>query len=330
MRYPSPVRLRLILLALLVFCFHLSGCGAKAIKNNGSDFILHSSARRDELIKKYSGPSSTWQHQYDTATGESKKQARNDILNDLMWLADDYYGQLTSQLRNNNAWRQTLFDAAKLGLGAAGSVVGGAELKAILAATGTAVQGLNTSIDKNFYAQQSVEAIVAAMDSQRAEDKKLVIAGMAQFADQTPTYPLTQGLLDVQKYALDTTLTHALIALSQKAAAAAVKSTAELTTMQIAQYRFHAQDLERTHQAVDEVLKDSSDYSIESLRHIPDANTRQQIASQRFALLNVALGQIDSLLSEPFLPSETREYFTGIQRRLQNEKNALAANFAVQ
>jgi hypothetical protein len=322
--------LRLILLALLVSCFHLSGCGYKVIKNNGSDFILHSSARRDELIKKYSSPSSTWQQQYDKASGESKKQARNDILNDLMWLADDYYGQLTSELRNNNAWRQTLFDAAKLGLGAAGSVVGDAELKAILAATGTAVQGLNTSIDKNFYAQQSVEAIVAAMDSQRAEDKKLVVAGMAQFADQTPTYPLSQGLLDVQKYALDTTLTHALIALSQKAAAAAVKSTAELTTMQIAQYEFRAQDLERTHQAVDEVLKDSSAYSIDSLRHIPDANMRQQIASQRFALLNVALGQIDSLLSKPLLPSETREYFTDIQRRLRNEKHALAANFAVQ
>ncbi len=301
------------LFCLLGFCLHVSGCGYKIIKNNGSDFILHSSTRRDELIAKYSKPSSTWEQQYDAASGEAKKRARNDILDELMWLADDYYGQMTMELRNNNAWRQTLFDAAKLGLGAAGSVVGDAELKAILAATGTAVQGLNSSIDKNFYAQQSVEAIVAAMDSQRAEDKKLLVAGIAQFADQTPPYPLSQGLLDVQKYALDTTLSHALIALSQKAAAAAVKSTTELSNMQLAQYEFHVADLEKTHQAVDEVLKNGSDYSIESIRRIEDANIREKIASQRFALLNVALGQIASLLSNPLLPRESRDYFSGIQ-----------------
>jgi hypothetical protein len=316
-------------LAAVLSCF-VSGCGYKIVKAH-TDFVLHSDARRDELIKKYSGPSNDWQSAYNAANGEAKKLARNDVLNDLLWLADDYYGQLTNQLHTNNAWRETLFDATKLGLSAAGSVAGGTELKAILAATSTGVQGLSTSIDKNFYAQQSVEAIIATMDSQRAEDKKLLVAGMTQSADQTATpYPLSQGLVDVQKYALDSTLTRALIALSQKAGDAANKSTLELSKMQLAQYQLNYQNLIQAHQAVDQVLRNSASYTVANLRLIRDEATRNQLAGERFALINLTLDRIAALLADPVLPVAERDYFGDMRTRLLQERNALETNFAVE
>jgi hypothetical protein len=327
---PATLSHLIATLAVVLSCF-ISGCGYKIVKAH-TDFVLHSDARRDELIKKYAGPSSVWQSGYNNAAnGDAKKLARNDILNDLLWLADDYYGQLTNQLHTNNAWRETLFDAAKLGLSAAGSVAGGTELKAILAATSTGVQGLNTSIDKNFYAQQSVEAIIAAMDSQRAEDKKLLVTGMTQLADQNASpYPLSQGLVDVQKYALDSTLTHALIALSQKAAAAANKSTLELSNMQLAQYQLNYQDLIQAHQAVDQVFRNSASYTVANLQLIPGEATRNQLAGERFALINLTLDRIATLLADPVLPAAERDYFVDMRARLLQERNALATNFAVE
>lgn len=327
LRVPSHLLLSPLLAAVAL---SQSGCGYKIVKAN-TDFVLHSDAHRDELIAKYSGAASTWQAPYNNAANpDAKKQARNDILNDLMWLADDYYGQLTNQLHNNNAWRQTLFDAAKLGLSAAGSVAGDAELKAILAATSTGIQGLNTSIDKNFYAQQSVDAIIAAMDSQRADDKKLLVTGMGQFADQSPAYPLSQGLLDAQKYALDSTLTHALIALSQKAAAAANTSRTELTSLQLRQYELNLTALVQTHQAVDQVLGDSSTYSIQNLQQVEDEGLRQRLAVQRFMVLDLLLAQISTFLQEPALPDVEREYFRGIEARITRERAALRDNFSLQ
>jgi hypothetical protein len=308
--------------------FLVAACvlSASCVKNKptANPFILDSSSRRKELIDKYSGAASTWQAAYNQANGPDKTYARNDIVNDLMWLADDYYGAVTDQLYKSTAWRNTIFDVLGLSLTAAGSVVDGEGLIAALAATGTGIQGVNLAINKNFLRQQTVEAIVAAMDSQRAEDKKTLVDGMNKDSVQ---YPLAQALVDVQKYALDSTLTHALIALAQKSAQDAQVKKAALDQAIEMHSTLRAQAIFDAHVTAENALKDSASYSTSVLGQGADA---QRAAVLRLALLKTTLNQIDSVLRDPFLPSNERTYFEGSRRQFQTEADQLRTAYKIQ
>jgi hypothetical protein len=146
----------------------------------------------------------------------AKVSRRNQILTELIYLVDQNYYSFENHFYGTQATFSTAADAANLGLTAASSVIGTAELKSILSATATGVTGFTTSVEKNFFDQQSRAAVVTKMRSLRAtqlatlEDESHMKAGVTG-------YSLEAGISDVNSYYDDGTVVAALQSIAQSA-----------------------------------------------------------------------------------------------------------------
>jgi hypothetical protein len=174
------------------------------------------------LLKDYNAlPQGTTSEQTD------KVARRNQILTELIYLVDQNYYAFENHFYGSQAIVSTIGDAASLALTAAGSVVGTAELKSILSATATGATGFKTSIDKNFFDQQSRAAVVTKMRALRAtqlaalNDENHMKAGVTG-------YSLEAGISDVGAYYDAGTVVAALQSIAQSAG----KEASEASTKQ--------------------------------------------------------------------------------------------------
>jgi hypothetical protein len=156
---------------------------------------------------------------YDRATTEPDRQsARNQVLSDLMSTIDYNYHNYEIALRGDKTVKDTAADVVTLGLTAAATAAGGVEIKTILSAIATGVVGVNTSLDKNVFQNNTVQALQLEMRSLRAEREKILITGMGS---TDKVYPLESGIRDVIAYYYDGTVTDALMGLVQTAGSGA-------------------------------------------------------------------------------------------------------------
>ena len=86
---------------------------------------------------------------------ETVKALRDRIVYGLMSEVDDAYGQFARRLYAGKADVAVGGDSVVLGLTAASTIATHTPTKTILSALGTAVAGVNLSVDKNFFAQQT-------------------------------------------------------------------------------------------------------------------------------------------------------------------------------
>jgi hypothetical protein len=147
---------------------------------------------------------------------KAKVARRNQILTELIYLVDQNYYTFENHFYGTQATFSTAADAATLGLTAAGSVTGTTELKSILSATATGVTGLRSSVEKNFFDQQSRAAVVTKMRALRAtqlatiQDENHMKAGVT-------AYGLEAGISDVGTYYDAGTVVAALQSIAQTA-----------------------------------------------------------------------------------------------------------------
>lgn len=181
----------------LLFAVLFQGCAIyrpkAAIPSSFRAQVVADVGQKDLLSKYNSMPETN-----DTDKA-AKVVRRNQILNELIYLVDINYSSFESHFYGGQAAFSTVGDAANLGLTAAGSVTGTAELKSILSATATGTTGLTSSVEKNFFDQQTRGAIVTKMRSLRAlqlstlQDAQHMKAGVSD-------YSLEQGIADVNAY----------------------------------------------------------------------------------------------------------------------------------
>lgn len=146
----------------------------------------------------------------------TKVSRRNQILTELIYLVDKNYYAFESHFYGGQATFSTAADAANLGLTAAGAVTGTAELKSILSATAAGVTGFKTSVEKNFFDQQSRAAVVTKMRALRATQLAILQDDSHMKAGVT-TYSLEAGISDVNSYYDAGTLVGALQSIAQTA-----------------------------------------------------------------------------------------------------------------
>jgi len=103
-------------------------------------------------------------------------------------------------------------DLATLGLTAAATVSGGAETKTILSAIATGVVGVNTAADKEYFQNNTIQALQLQMRAARSGVETSLIKGMKQ---SIKDYPLEAGKRDIVQYYYAGSLNDALIALVQ-------------------------------------------------------------------------------------------------------------------
>ncbi len=156
---------------------------------------------------------------YDTQTDPAKaRQLRDKIVYSLMADIDNVYGNYTASLFAGKGVVGVVGDSTVLGLTAAATIATHTPTKTILSALGTALTGVNLSVDKNFFAQQTFQSIAVAMQTRRDKAKEFIIANLRKPVEE---YPLAAAKRDLVAYFWAGTLPGGLQELQEEAGAAA-------------------------------------------------------------------------------------------------------------
>jgi len=131
---------------------------------------------------------------------------RDRILQQLMYYITASHGQFTRNTTATKEWIDVGSDFAILGLAGAGTIVGGEEVKAILAAITTGVQGAQMTVNKRVFREQAIEALQLQMRAAMMRRKAEILDRMKQGVD---VYSLDLGLNDIVEYYYDGTFTRA-------------------------------------------------------------------------------------------------------------------------
>jgi hypothetical protein len=110
-------------------------------------------------------------------------------------------------------------DTLVLGLTAASTIATHTPTKTLLSALGTAITGVNLSVDKNYFAQQTFQSIAVAMTTRRDKARTAIVQNMS--AKDAEDYPLEAAKRDLTAYFYAGTLPGGLQELQEEAASAA-------------------------------------------------------------------------------------------------------------
>lgn len=170
---------------------------------------------------------------YDAATGAAQLELRNKMVYGIIGEIDYAFYNYEASLFLNEGNFHVGADFAQLGLAAAATISPAARTKTILSALLSGATGLNLSIDKNYFRQQTVQAITSSMEAGRDKVKTTILN---QLNKDTTAYPFAAARADLIHYFFAGTLNAGLQQLNQTASAdAAVQKTA-VAAVQVASF----------------------------------------------------------------------------------------------
>ncbi|GMV30126.1 MAG: hypothetical protein AMXMBFR59_22510 [Rhodanobacteraceae bacterium] len=123
--------------------------------------------------------------------------ARNQVLQRRLIMIDAAYGEFISTLRRQKTMTDLATSLAGLAIGVAGTLTDGAAAKTHYAAAGTLLTGGAAVVDQTLYYEQTVIALVAAMDANRAAVRVNILKGMNQ---DLANYAPDDAYADLQTY----------------------------------------------------------------------------------------------------------------------------------
>jgi len=134
----------------------------------------------------------------ESASLEPLDQAgRNRLLDDLTYLIDRNYYAFESDFYVGGATFDTITDLAILSLGAIGALIEPASVKSILAAVSAGLAGARVSIQKNFFQEQTFQALIAKMRAGRLRVLARLRGGQTRLLAE---YGISRGLADLEDY----------------------------------------------------------------------------------------------------------------------------------
>ncbi len=125
------------------------------------------------------------------------KTTRNEFISGRLALINLQYNRFVRKFAADKAQIDTVLDMLQLGTDLAITVVGGASTKAALGAASAGITGTRTSVDKNFFYEQTVPVLIAAMNAARKKALLPILKGID--ADLT-AYPFADAVSDLQDY----------------------------------------------------------------------------------------------------------------------------------
>jgi hypothetical protein len=154
----------------------------------------------------------------DDAKQKLAQAARNDIGWGLMGLMDDLYNVYSANLYSGKGAVAVTGDALNVGLTTVVAIAGRIATKTLFGALGTAVTGINLSVDKNVFAQQTYQVIALAMETRRTAIYTEISDGLAK--KSVLEYPLTAVKRDLVLYLYAGSLPGGLQEIQKEAGAA--------------------------------------------------------------------------------------------------------------
>ena len=175
----------LLLLTLLMGCESVRYGGAPA-----PSFDIDKDLK--ELAKKY-GEDISIEKFYQNPT----KEARNEFITGRLVMMNIRYIQFVRKSTSDKQLLDSATDILVLSLNIAGAAVSAAGTKTVLAAIAAGVTGSKVVIDKNFYYEKTVPALVGAMNASRKQKLAAILEGMTKDLDE---YNFAQAVTDLHEY----------------------------------------------------------------------------------------------------------------------------------
>jgi hypothetical protein len=149
---------------------------------------------------------------------------RDRMINSLICVIDDVYGQFEITFLKGRSAFSITGEGLQAGLAASATAVNGARGKTIIDAFLSGVTGLDLSIDKHLFAQQTFQAIASSMESRRNRIHERIVTRLTN--ETTATYPFEAARSDLAAYFYAGTLAGGLQELQAQTGSEA-KQTAE-------------------------------------------------------------------------------------------------------
>ncbi|MDP3309646.1 MAG: hypothetical protein Q8S56_01640 [Polaromonas sp.] len=203
--HPETFCRRMLLPAAVVL---LAGC--QTVRNGGApepSFDVNTDLK--ELATQYQSASSIAAFYKDPT-----RNGRDGFVTGRLVAMDLRYIQFIRGLTSDKQQIDSATDAATMTMNLLGTIVSSARAKTNLAAAAAGVGGIKTNVDKHFYYEKSVEALVATMNAQRKEVLVRILGGLQQDID---AYPFTQAVTDLHDYYAAGTLNGAIVGIQQQA-----------------------------------------------------------------------------------------------------------------
>lgn len=200
---------RVCLLGILLAC----GCHKYSVVQPTVPTILE---KKEYKLADYNRDFKAYEEEIAGANDPEKVRAlRDKMVYGIMQEIDDAYGQFTKRLYAGKADVAVGGDSLVLGLTAASTISTHTPTKTILSALSTAFTGVNLSIDKNFFAQQTYQAIAVAMSTRRDKARTAIIQSLQD--NDAEDYSLEAAKRDLVAYFYAGTLPGGLQELQEEA-----------------------------------------------------------------------------------------------------------------
>src|ERR1035437_5100372 len=183
-RAAATAMLALILLLL---------CGCQTFKNAGAPDASFDIDKDLKQLAKHFGEADTISAFYNAPSAE----ARNRFIAGRLVMMNIRYIQFVSKTTSEKQLLDSASDILVLSLNLAGTSVGGAAAKTVLAGIAAGVTGSKVVVDKTFFYEKSIPALVATMNAQRKQVLIPILEGAKKSLEE---YPFDQAVTDLHAY----------------------------------------------------------------------------------------------------------------------------------
>jgi hypothetical protein len=191
---------------MLAAALLLAGC--KTLGNGGApEPAFDIDADLKALSEQFSASTSVSNYYVQAAAGNAVA-ARNRFITGRLVQVDLHYIQFIRSLTTDKQRLETATDLATMTLNIAGTLTGGERAKANLAAAAAILGGTRTTIDKQYFFEKSMDALVGTMNAKR----KAVLVGILQglATKSVDEYPFELALTQLNEYYMAGTLNGAI------------------------------------------------------------------------------------------------------------------------
>ncbi|MFZ2403542.1 MAG: hypothetical protein WAW41_00280 [Methylobacter sp.] len=192
--------------AFNLICFSMAISGCAATFNGTPDPVIDI----DKTVERYS-------IELEKLANQPPKKCEDlkSGINQTLTALDLRYAEFVNDISLEGRTKTTATDFALIGLGLAGTAVGGAEAKTILHAISTGVAGANTSIDKNYFYEKTIPALISQMNADRKQRQLLIIERLQNCDNRG--YSWFEAVHDLTDYYAAGTLLGAISSISKDA-----------------------------------------------------------------------------------------------------------------
>ena len=140
---------------------------------------------------------------------------RSDVVYDLLSISDALYQDFKDNLFAGRANFDSFVDVLNLLLTGVAAALNSSNVdaKTSLAAAATFLQGTKQSVDKNFFASQTLSALIVSMDGERARIRANLITQLSQASPSE--FTLGRAIVEVQQYHRAGSIINAIVQISQ-------------------------------------------------------------------------------------------------------------------